>query len=257
MNEKQFMETDEIVIDLLDLVRELLKKWFWIAGAAILGFVAAVLITKFAITPMYQSKAMLYVLTNTTSVTSVADLQIGTAITGDFEVIATSKPVIDKAIEIIKEEEGIKFTRSDIQEMLTVSSLEDTRILVIETTSAKAKHACLVANAITEATAERMAEITKKDPPTTVELAEKAKVPISPSMPKNAILGFLIGAVLACGVFVIQYLLNDNIKTEEDVVKYLGESTLVSIPFVKGKDDKAEELSKQRGGSRGKKESKK
>ena len=76
-------------------------------------------------------------------------------------------------------------------------------------------------------------------------------------MPKNAILGFLIGAVLACGVFVVQYLLNDNIKTEEDVVKYLGESTLVSIPFVKGKDDKAEELSKQRGGSRGKKESKK
>lgn len=257
MNEKQFIETDEIEIDLLDLATTLLKKWMWIAGAAIVGFVVAILITKFAITPMYQSKAMLYVLTNTTSVTSVADLQIGTAITGDFEVIATSKPVIDKAIEIIKKEEGIKFTRSDIQGMLTVSSLEDTRILVIETTSAKAEHACLVANAIAEATAERMAEITKKDPPTTVEMAEKAKAPISPSMSKNAILGFLIGAVLACGVFVVQYMLNDNIKTEEDIMKYLGESTLASIPYIKGKDDKAEELSKQKGGSRVKKESKK
>lgn len=257
MNEKQYMETDEIEIDLLDLAGALLKKWFWIVGAAIVGFAAAILITKFAITPMYQSKAMLYVLTNTTSVTSVADLQIGTAITGDFEVIATSKPVIDKAIKIIKDEEGIKFTRSDIQAMLTVSSLEDTRILVIETTSAKPKHACLVANAVAEATSERMAEITKKDPPTTVEMAEVSKTPISPSMSKNAILGFLIGAVLACAVFVIQYLLNDNIKTEEDVWKYLGEATLVSIPLIKDKDDKAEELNKQKGGSRGKRESKK
>ncbi len=253
MNENQIYETDDIEIDLLDLAQVLLKKWIFIAAAALAGVGVAVILTLFVITPKYQSKAMLYVLPNTTSVTSVADLQIGTAITGDFEVIATSKPVIDKAIKIIKEEEGIKFTRSDIQGMLTVSSIEDTRILVIETVSENAKHACLAANALAEATAERMAEITKKDPPTTVEMAEVSKAPISPSMTKNVILGFLIGAVLVCAVFVIQYLLNDNIKTEEDVAKYLGEATLVSIPLIKNKEDKAEELSMQKGGKRGKK----
>ena len=253
MNENQLYETDDIEIDLWDLVQVLLKKWMFIAGAALVGVAIAVVVTLFVITPKYQSKAMLYVLPNTTSVTSVADLQIGTAITGDFEVIATSKPVIDKAIKIIKKEEGIKFTRSDIQGMLTVSSIEDTRILVIETVSENAEHACLAANALAEATAERMAEITKKDPPTTVEMAEVSKAPISPSMTKNAILGFLIGSVLVCAVFVIQYLLNDNIKTEEDVEKYLGESTLVSIPLIKNKEDKSEELNMQKGGKRGKK----
>ena len=257
MNEKQYFETDDMEIDLIDLARVLLRKWWLILIAALMGFAIAAGITKFAITPMYQSKAMLYVLTNTTSVTSVADLQIGSAITGDFEVIATSKPVIDKAIDMIKAEEGIKFTRSEIQGMLEVSSVEDTRILVIKATSEDAKHACYVANAVAEATAERMAEITKKDPPTTVEEAEVSKSPVSPSMTKNALIGFLLGAVLVCAVLVIRYMLNDNIKTEEDVTKYLGEVTLVSIPLIKEKGDKMEELKQQKGGKRGNKESKK
>lgn len=253
MSEKQIFETDDIEIDLIDLAKTLLKKWWLISGAAIIGMVAAILITVFTITPMYQSQAMLYVLTNTTSVTSVADLQIGSAITGDFAVIATSKPVIDKAIDSIDRDEGITFTRAEIKGMLTVTNLEDTRILVIEAVSADAEYARMVANAVADATAERMAEITKKDPPTVVERAETSKAPISPSLPKNAVLGFLIGAFLVCAVLVVRYMLNDNIKTEEDVMKYLGEVPLVSIPILKNKGNKVDELKQQRGDKRGKK----
>ena len=43
-----------------------------------------------------------------------------------------------------------------------------------------------------------------------------------------------------CGIILVQYLLNDNIKTAEDVEKYLGESTLVLIPYVKNKGSKNE-----------------
>lgn len=254
MNERRYLENEEMEIDLIELMQVLLYKWWLILIVALAGFAMAVGYTKFAVTPLYESKAMLYVLPNTTSVTSVADLQIGSAITGDFEVIATSKPVIDKAIQAIKKDEGKKFTRSQIQGMISVENKEDTRILVLKATSADPEDACMVANAMSEATAERMAEITKKDPPTTVEMAEVSKNPVSPSMTKNAILGFLFGAVLVCGILVVRFLLNDNIKTEEDVEKYLGESTLVSIPYIKGKVEKKVEKKQQGGGRRGKKE---
>lgn len=254
MNNKQNFENEEMEIDLIELVHVLLRKWWLILVVALAGFAISVGYTKFAVTPMYESKAMLYVLPNTTSVTSVADLQIGMAITGDFEVIATSKPVIDKAIQTIKKEEGKKFTRSTIKGMITVENMEDTRILVIKAKSANPEHACWVANAMAEATAERMAEITKKDPPTTVEMAEVSKSPVSPSMTKNAALGFIIGAVLVCGILVVQFLLNDNIKTEEDVEKYLGEVTLVSIPYIKSKVEKKDEKKAKQGGKRGRKE---
>ena len=41
---------------------------------------------------------------------------------------------------------------------------------------------------------------------------------------------------------MIQFIRNDNIKTQEDVEKYLGLSTLAVIPLEKGKADKRKEL---------------
>ena len=43
---------------------------------------------------------------------------------------------------------------------------------------------------------------------------------------------------------MIRFLLNDNIKTEDDIEKYLGLSTLVAIPKEKGKDKKKKEVKK-------------
>ena len=73
MNNKQYLENEEMEIDLIELVHVLLHRGWMILIVALAGFAIAVGYTKFAVTPMYESKAMLYVLPNTTSVTSVAD----------------------------------------------------------------------------------------------------------------------------------------------------------------------------------------
>lgn len=250
MNEKHNFEIEGMQIDLVEVALVFLRKWWLILIVAILGTVAGVGYTEMTVTPTYSSSALLYILPNTTSVTSVADLQFGTVITNDFTVIATSKPVVDKAIEIIEDNHDVKFTRGDIQGMISITNLEDTRILKIQATSANAEYACWVANAMAEATAERMQEITKKDAPTTVEKAEVAAYPGDIGTSRNGMLGFLVGAALVCGMLLVVYLLNDNIRTEEDIEKYLGEVALVSIPYVKGKDGKKEELSKQKGAKR-------
>ena len=127
MNKNREFE-DEMEIDLGALLHVLLRKWWLIAICAFMGGIIALGITAGLLTPMYQSNALLYILNKTTSVTSLADIQIGTELTADFEVIATSKPVIDAAIERIKEEEGKSFTRKDILEMLQVSNKTGTRI---------------------------------------------------------------------------------------------------------------------------------
>lgn len=250
MNEKQNLEIEGMQIDLFEVVLVFLKKWWLILIVAILGTVAGAGYTEMTVVPTYQSSALLYILPNTTSVTSVADLQFGTVITNDFTVIATSKPVVDKAIDIIEDEHGVKFTRGNIQGMISITNLEDTRILKIQATSANAEYACWVANAMAEATAERMQEITKKDPPTTVEKAEVSTYPNDIGTTRNAMLGFMAGAALVCGILLVLYLLNDNIRTEEDVEKYLGEVALVSIPYIKGKGSKGTELKQQKGARR-------
>ena len=229
---------DEIEIDLKELLLVLVKKWWLITISAMLGGAAAFSICVWVLTPKYESKAMLYLLSNPTNQTSLADIQVGTELTADFEVIARSKPVLDGAIKRIEEEHGTKFTRSDIEKMLNVSNYSGTRILVITAVSEDAIHACMVANAVAEETAERMAEITKSLPPTTVEEAEVSYTPSSPNFIKNTAIGFILGLLAASAVFVLRFVMNDNIKTEEDVEKYLGLSTLVVVPYMKDRDKK-------------------
>ena len=90
-----------------------------------------------------------------------------------------------------------------------------------------------IANAFGEATAERVAYIMTTDKPKVVEEAVTPKQPSSPSVMKNTMLGGMVGAVLAMGIIVLLYLMNDTIQTEEDVTKYLNLHTLAAIPMEK------------------------
>lgn len=244
---------NEDVIDLGALLHTLLRKWWIIGLCALIGGVLALGVTIGFVAPKYESQAMLYILSKTTSVTSLADIQLGTALTADFEVIATSKPVIDGAIEQLKTQENKTFTRKEISDMLTVSNHADTRMLLITTTSTSPTDACIVANAIAENTANQMAAIMKSDPPTTVESAEVSTAPVSPSKTKNTLMGALIGMFLVCGIIVVRYLLNDNIQSEEDIEKYLGLNTLVVVPIFRNNANKQQELKEMKAGQSGEK----
>ena len=172
---------------------------------------------------------MLYVLSKTTSVTSMVDFQLGDALAGDFSVIAKSNPVIDQAVEQIREKTGKNYTRSQVLNMISVNN-QETRILVIKAVSTDPEDASIVANCVADATKEQMANITKSAPPTTVEDAEPAKTPVSPNIVGNTEKGFLLGLVLILAILTLQTVMNDNIKTAEDVQNYLGLNTLVVIP---------------------------
>lgn len=222
------------VIDLKELFYNYLRKWWLLLIGAVAGAAVAFAVSKFLITPQYESTAMLYVLSKTTSVTSMVDFQLGDALAGDFAVIAKSNPVIDQAVEQIREKTGKNYTRSQVLGMISVSN-QETRILVIKAVSTDPEDASIVANCVADATKNQMAEITKSDPPTTVEDAEPAKAPVSPNIMKNTEKGFLLGLTLILAILTIQTLLNDNIKTPEDVQNYLGLNTLVVVPDFSGK----------------------
>ena len=236
MNNKEY--DDEMEIDLGALFHVLIRKWWLIAICAIMGGVIALGGTALLITPKYESKAQLYILNKTTSVTSLADIQIGSELTADFE------------------EEDKTFSRKEILDVLTVVNKSGTRILEVKAIDENPADACIIANAVAEETADRMASIMKSDPPTTVESAEVSEKPVSPSLLKNTAIGILLGILLVCGVLTVRFIINDNIKTEEDVEKYLGLSTLAIVPYVKGKDKKKEELRKLKEADNGKEKKK-
>ena len=151
------------------------------------------------------------------------------------ELLEESKTRMEKAIreEKLKADykyKDLNYSVEQLQGMITIENPSGTSLMRMTATNSDAQLAADIANAAADAVAERISEVMVIDKPSSVEEAEKPNYPVSPNVKKNMIMGGLIGAVLAVGVFTLLFLLDDTIKSEEDVRRYLQLNTLASIP---------------------------
>lgn len=234
MNElKQIEEkrSNEIEIDLVELFHQCLERLWIIILCCVIGAGLAFGYTKLIVTPQYTSTSMIYILTKTTSVTSLADIQMGSQLTVDFELLAKSRPVLEEVIEKLE----LDTTYEELKEQIVTENPSNTRILYLNAIDPSPKQAKEIANALADSTADRIADIMKTDKPTIAERAIASDNPSSPSTVKNTAIGGLVALFLALAVIVVRFLMNDTIQTEEDIRKYLNLNTLAAIPLEKGK----------------------
>ena len=227
--EKRYRE-DDMEIDLLELLFEFKKRAWVIILAAVLGCLGAGAYSRLILTPVYTSTAMVYVLSKETTLTSLADLQIGSQLTKDYKIIVTSRRVLNQVIE----EMELDLTYKDLVEKVTIDNPQDTRILSISVEDPDPSMAKLIADKIATTSSDYIGDIMEMVPP---KLIEEGEIPIlrsSPSNVKNVLIGSLLGAVLVCGAITVNVVMNDTIRTEEDVAKYLGLSVLASVPEREG-----------------------
>ena len=220
--EKTF-EDDEIEIDLLELLGEFRRKIWIILGVIVLFGGVAGAFSKFVLTPQYKSTAMVYILSKETT---LADLLIGSQLTKDYKIIVTSRRVLNQVIDDMK----LNLTYKELLEKVTIDNPQDTRILSISVEDPAPDMAKLIADKIATVSSDYIGDIMEMVPP---KLIEEGEIPIqksSPSNVKNALIGALLGAVIICGLITAQVVMNDTIRTEEDVTKYLGLSVLASGP---------------------------
>ncbi len=231
--ERQYHD-DEMEIDLKDLFLLLKRKILIIIGAAVAGIILMAGYTLLLVTPQYSATSMLYVLTTSTSITSLADIQLGTQLTSDYTILMKTHPVIDTVIENL----GLNLSYQQLVDKVSISNPTDTRILKITVTDPVPETAQKIANELASVTVEQMAKVMKTDEPSVAEEAQLPKEPVSPSLKKNVMLGAFAGLVIAAGIIIVLYLLNDKIHTEEDIEKYLNITTLGVIPARDGQKKK-------------------
>ena len=89
--------------------------------------------------------------------------------------------------------------------------------------------------------------------PTIAEYAILPKTKSSPSLTRNTAMGALLCLVIALGIFTVIYLLDDTIKSSEDVEKMFGTMPLSVIPEgdIKGLN-KRDESGRGKGGKNSK-----
>ncbi len=223
-------KNEEMEIDLLDLFY-LIKSRLWIiilSGAIVAA--AAGLISSFVLTPIYTSTAQLYILSKSTSITSLADIQLGTQLTQDYMVLVKSRTVVNQVIDNL----GVDMTYEEMEKLIDVTNQNNTRILQLSVSYPDAYLAKEIVNEFAEVSKKQIAVIMDTAEPTIVDKAVVATNPSSPNVQKNVIIGGLIGLILASAIIIVLYLMDDTIKSDEDIEKYLGISTLGLIPIEPG-----------------------
>jgi capsular polysaccharide biosynthesis protein len=245
-----YRDNDEIEIDLLELFYALKKKAVIIILCSLIGagiFAAySFLIAK----PVYESTAKIYILSQSTSLTSFADIQISSSLAKDYEEMIFSRSVV----LTVNKNLGLDYDYEALKNKLTVTNPADTRVLNISCRSNDKQEACNLANEFATVSKRQIADFMDTDEPTIFEKAVVSSKPVKPEKAKNIAIGFLLGFLLACAVVIVRYMLNDSIKSEEDIERYLGLNVLAAIPNEKTqkvqglKFSESGEANRQRGG---------
>ena len=167
---------------------------------------------------------------DTSASATYTDLQTGSMLTKDYMELVKSRPVLEKTISKLK----LDVTPEELAGMITTETPTDTRIMSISVTDDDPKEAKQIADTLRKAVSVQITEIMNADSVNTVEEGNLPTSPSSPNVKKNMMLGALLGLVISMGFIVLISILDDTVKTPDDVEKYLGLNVLVSIPILEG-----------------------
>lgn len=230
-------ENDEITIDLTELFMTLWSKAHIIILSGILLGLLAFVGTKLFITPMYTSTTKFYVLTKTTDSGNVtySDLQTGSQLTKDYAELVKSRPVLEEVVSVL----NLDMDTQELADKITVTTPTDTRVMSINVEDAQPKQARDIADAVRQAVGIQIQEIMDVDSVKTVEEANLPDSPSSPSVMRNTLIGAILGILISAGIIILVFMLDDTVKTPEDVETYLGLNVLASIPIYDGANTKS------------------
>ena len=217
----------EIEINLLDLIKHLRKKvWIILAVAALFALAGMIFSTLF-ITPQYTASTRMYVLNRTNENTVVsADFQISNYMVNDYKELIKGRNVTHEVIQKL----GLQMSDGALAGKIAVSAPQDTRILQIDVTDTDPVRAQQIANAVRETTSEQLKDIMQVDSVTTIYEANVPRSPSSPNVMSNTVWAGMIGFALIVVIYAIIFVVDDRIRTEDDVERYLGVSILGVIP---------------------------
>ena len=227
-------QNDEVEIDIGHILSILWEKILVIIATGIIVGLAGFLVSKFLITPKYESETKLYVLNRANdSATTLSDVQLSTQLTKDYQILVTSAPVMNQVIK----ELGLNMKASELASTISVDTPSDTRVLQITVTSNDPKRAKDIADKVAQVSSKKICDIMKIEQVNVIEEGSLSEEPAVDTVQKWTLIGLALGIVLSCAVIIIRSMLDDTVKTTEDVEKYFDLSTLAVIPISEEMDD--------------------
>lgn len=216
----------EVEIDLLAIVKLLLRKW-WQIGIAVIVCVAAVAVYAYGMKDdEYTAKSSMIVQVSNENSSDYQDLVTGQKLVDTYIVVVKS----DRVLNQVKDNLGLTYSNTALANMISVSNTSNTLIVNLSVTGLNGSESAAIANEIVTILKDLTTEFESLE---NVELLDTAVTPENPSGPNRMlymVIGVLLGGVIGVGFVLAIEFLDKDVKTAKDVEDKLGIRLLGMIP---------------------------
>lgn len=156
------------------------------------------------------------------------DYNLNVKLVDSYSVLSKTNRVLDQVIQ----ELGLTLTTKQLASKISISSAKNTEIIHISVLDTSPYRAQNIVNALTHVFQQEVIEIMKMDNVQIIDEAPLPTIPISPNRPRNVALACLIGLVFGAMVAFLVEVLDQTVKSPEQVEALLDVPVLASIPKI-------------------------
>ncbi len=228
---------NQVTLSIGDLWAIFTSRFIIIIAAAVFTLLTMLGIAVIKYESEYTSTAMIYLIRQENESApgnlSSSDFSLALSTVNDCKYLLTSHRVLDSVIEVL----GMPVTYSQLKSMITITNPTSSRILEISITAPTPMDAKIIVDELCVIGAESIMNALGMDQVNIIDQGTYSQNPSNSMVTPITPIVTLLVAMIVYGVFVLMHILDDKIKTPDDVEKYLELTVLGVVPTINGETD--------------------
>ena len=225
---------NEQEIDLIELSKKIGKHLPMIIIFSIIVGAASFLLSKFIITPKYDSNTTMIVSNsnqnndpnNPQTNVELGQIQANKALISTYSEIVKSKGIAERVINNL----GLDMDYEEFSSKVSIEPVKDTQIISVKVVDTIPERAMDIANETANIFKSSIGEIMNVD---NVQILDGAILPeeaSSPNIKKNTAIGVILGFVLGVAVVLFKEIADSSVKSSEEVTEYFDIPVIGIVP---------------------------
>ncbi len=225
---------NEQEIDLIELSKKIGKHLPMIIIFSIIVGAASFLLSKFVITPKYDSNTTMIVSNsnqnndpnNPQTNVELGQIQANKALISTYSEIVKSKGIAERVINNL----GLDMDYEEFSSKVSIEPVKDTQIISVKVVDTIPERAMDIANETANIFKSSIGEIMNVD---NVQILDGAILPeeaSSPNVKKNTAIGIILGFVLGVAVVLFKEIADSSVKSSEEVTEYFDIPVIGIVP---------------------------
>ncbi|WP_105302002.1 YveK family protein [Anaerococcus marasmi] len=225
---------NEQEIDLIELSKKIVKHLPMIIICSIILGAASFLLSKFVITPKYDSNTTMIVSNsnqnndpnNPQTNVELGQIQANKALISTYSEIVKSKGIAERVINNL----GLDMDYEEFSSKVSIEPVKDTQIISVKVVDTIPERAMDIANETANIFKSSIGEIMNVD---NVQILDGAILPeeaSSPNIKKNTAIGIILGFVLGIAVVLFKEIADSSVKSSEEVTEYFDIPVIGIVP---------------------------